>query len=57
LARCYSGLSTIDFFRWTTYQRVDAAAAERLALDVDAFARAEGLPGHAVAARAWAGDR
>ena len=56
LARCYSGLSTVDFFRWTTYQHVDAAAAERLALDVDAFARAEGLPGHAAAARAWAGE-
>ncbi len=57
LARCYSGLSTLDFFRWTTYQRVDAAAAARLAPDVDAFASAEGLPGHAAAARAWAGER
>lgn len=50
LARCYSGLSTVDFFRWTTYQRIDAAAASRLALDVATFARAEGLPGHAAAA-------
>ena len=57
LARCYSGLSTLDFFRWTTYQRVDAAAAARLAFDVDAFAAAEGLPGHAAAARAWSGER
>lgn len=57
LARCYSGLSTLDFFRWTTYQRVDAAAASRLASDVDVFASAEGLPGHAMAARAWAGTR
>jgi histidinol dehydrogenase len=57
LARCYSGLSTVDFFRWTTYQRVDAAAAAQMASDVDVFARAEGLPGHAAAARAWAGDR
>lgn len=55
LARCYSGLSTLDFVRWTTYQRVDAAAAARLAPDVDVFARAEDLPGHAAAARAWAG--
>jgi histidinol dehydrogenase len=57
LARAYSGLSTLDFFRWTTYQRVDAPAAARLAPDVDIFARAEGLPGHADAAMAWRGDR
>ncbi|MDE3150832.1 MAG: histidinol dehydrogenase [Gemmatimonadota bacterium] len=54
LARAYSGLSTLDFFRWTTFQRVDERAAAALADDVDAFARAEGLPGHAAAARAWA---
>ena len=54
-ARSYSGLSTLDFVRWTTYQRVDAAAAARLAPDVDIFATAEHLPGHASAARAWAG--
>jgi histidinol dehydrogenase len=53
LARCYSGLSTLDFVRWTTYQRVDPAAAARLASDVGIFADAEGLPGHASAARAW----
>lgn len=53
LARCYSGLSTLDFIRWTTYQRVDGAAAARLAPAVGALAEAEGLPGHAAAARAW----
>jgi histidinol dehydrogenase len=53
LARCYSGLSILDFFRWTTYQRVDRAAAARLAPDVAILADAEGLPGHARAARAW----
>jgi len=53
LARCYSGLSTLDFVRWTTYQRIDRDAAARLASDVGIFADAEGLPGHAVAARAW----
>ena len=53
LARSYSGLSTADFMRWTTYQRVSPAAAARLADDVGAFADAEGLPGHAAAARAW----
>jgi histidinol dehydrogenase len=55
LARSYSGLSTLDFVRWTTYQRVSPAAAARLASDVGVFADAEGLPGHAMAARAWAG--
>lgn len=53
LARSYSGLSTADFVRWTTYQRVDRAAAARLAQDVGTFADAEGLPAHAAAARAW----
>ena len=53
LARSYSGLSTLDFVRWTTYQRVSGNAAARLADDVGVFAEAEGLPGHAFAARAW----
>lgn len=53
LARSYSGLSTLDFVRWTTYQRVSPAAAARLAEDVGIFADAERLPGHAIAARAW----
>jgi histidinol dehydrogenase len=55
LARSYSGLSTLDFVRWTTYQRVTHAAAAALAADVGIFADAEGLPGHAAAARAWTG--
>jgi histidinol dehydrogenase len=53
LARSYSGLSTLDFVRWTTYQRVSRDAAARLADDVGVFADAEGLPGHASTARAW----
>jgi histidinol dehydrogenase len=53
LARSYSGLSTLDFVRWTTYQRVTPEAARRLADDVATFAEAERLPGHARAARAW----
>jgi histidinol dehydrogenase len=56
LARSYSGLSTLDFVRWTTYQRVTRAAAARLADDVGVFADAEGLGGHALAARAWRED-
>jgi histidinol dehydrogenase len=53
LARAYSGLSTLDFVRWTTYQRVSPDAAARMADDVGVFADAERLPGHAIAARAW----
>jgi len=53
LARSYSGLSTLDFIRWTTYQRVTPEAAAALSGDVAIFADAERLPGHALAARAW----
>jgi histidinol dehydrogenase len=56
LSRIWSGLSTIDFMRWTTYQRIDRATARALARDVDVFATAEGLPGHAAAARQWEGE-
>jgi histidinol dehydrogenase len=55
LARSYSGLSVLDFVRWTTYQRVSPAAASALAADVAIFAQAEGLTGHASAAAAWSG--
>jgi histidinol dehydrogenase len=54
LARSYSGLSTLDFVRWTTWQRVSAEAAGRMAGDVGVFADSEGLDAHARAARAWA---
>ncbi|HEX9483129.1 MAG TPA: histidinol dehydrogenase [Gemmatimonadaceae bacterium] len=57
LARAYSGLSTLDFVRWTTYQRVTRRAAARMSFDVAAFAEAEGLGGHAMAARAWAVEK
>lgn len=53
LARIWSGLSTLDFVRWTTWQRIDRTAARALAADVDVFATAEGLPAHAAAARQW----
>lgn len=53
LARGYSGLSTEDFCRWTTTQRITRGAARALAADVGIFADAEGLPGHAAAARQW----
>jgi histidinol dehydrogenase len=57
LARAYSGLSVLDFIRWTTYQCVSASAASSIARDVMVFAEAEGLPGHALAARAAGGIR
>lgn len=56
LARSYSGLSTVDFYRWTTLQEIDRAAAARLSADVAVLADAEGLPAHAAAARAWGTD-
>jgi histidinol dehydrogenase len=55
-ARCYSGLSTLDFVRWTTWQEVTPDAAASLADDVGRFADAEALPAHAAAARAWRFD-
>jgi histidinol dehydrogenase len=53
LARAYSGLSVLDFYRWTTYQRVTRDAAARLADDVGLLADSEGLFAHADAARGW----
>jgi histidinol dehydrogenase len=55
MGRAYSGLSTLDFLRWTTTQSVSPSAAERFADDTATFATAEGLPGHAAAAKAWGG--
>jgi histidinol dehydrogenase len=53
LARSYSGLSVLDFIRWTTYQTVSRVGAAGLAPDVGIFAQADGLPAHAAAARQW----
>lgn len=53
LARAWSGLSTLDFVRWTTWQTITPAAAAALAADTACFALAEGLPAHAAAAAAW----
>ncbi len=55
MTRCYSGLSTTDFVRWTSWQSITPAAAARLADDTGSLADAEGLGSHAAAARAWAG--
>jgi histidinol dehydrogenase len=51
LARAYSGLSTLDFIRWTTYQQLSDGAAAALAPATVTLAEAEGLPAHALAAR------
>jgi histidinol dehydrogenase len=53
LSRAYSGLSTIDFYRWTTWQRIDRTVAADFAEITGIFADAEGLPAHAAAARQW----
>jgi histidinol dehydrogenase len=53
LGHAYSGLSVLDFYRWTTYQRVTPEAAARLADDVGTLADSEGLFAHAEAARSW----
>lgn len=50
-ARVFSGLSVQEFYRWTTWQSVDAAAAAGMADATDLLARSEGLPAHAAAAR------
>jgi histidinol dehydrogenase len=57
LACSYSGLSTLDFIRWTTWQRISAVGARAMARDVAIFAEAEQLPGHAAAALARGGAR
>ena len=51
LARCYSGLSVLDFIRWTTYQDITPGAAAQLSSVTATLADAEGLPAHAAAAR------
>ena len=54
-ARWSSGLSPLDFVRWTTWQRVDKSAAASLAADVALLAHFEDLPNHARAARSAGG--
>ncbi|CAN5727118.1 hypothetical protein BH23GEM9_BH23GEM9_13340 [soil metagenome] len=49
-ARAFSGLSMLDFMRWTTYQELTPRAASTLAGPTVVLAVAEGLPAHALAA-------
>jgi histidinol dehydrogenase len=51
-ARFASGLRASDFVTVTSVVEMDAGAAERLAPEAAALARAEGLPGHARAMEA-----
>lgn len=55
LGRWYSGLSVLDFIRWTSVQKVSASAAVSLAEDTVPLAMAEGLPAHAATAAQWSG--
>ena len=50
-AQSFAGLSVLDFLRSWTYQEVSPDAARALADDTVRLAEAEGLPGHAAAAR------
>jgi len=56
LGRWYSGLSVLDFIRWTSVQRVSSSAAASLTADTVPFALAEGLPAHAATAAQWSGQ-
>ncbi|UCC27074.1 MAG: histidinol dehydrogenase [Gemmatimonadales bacterium] len=50
-ARSFSGLSALNFMRSFTWQEISPDAARGLAEPVAILAEAEGLPGHAAAAR------
>jgi histidinol dehydrogenase len=52
LSASFSGLSVTNFLRSWTVQELTPQAAEAMAEDVALLAEAEGLPGHASAARA-----
>jgi histidinol dehydrogenase len=51
MARAYGGLSTLDFVRFSTWQEVSDDAAAAMSAATALLADAEGLPGHAAAAR------
>jgi histidinol-phosphate aminotransferase len=51
MARAYSGLSIADFVREVTWQEMSPAGAAALSAPTATLAMAEGLPGHAAAAR------
>ncbi len=55
-ARKQSGLSVLDFVRFSTWQRISKQGASSLATDVVTFATCEGLFGHAASAAQWKSD-
>jgi histidinol dehydrogenase len=55
-ARSFSGLSTLDFLRFFTWQEVTPEGAAGMADAVARLAESEGLPAHAAAARARGGS-
>lgn len=54
-ARSYSGLSTLDFLRFYTWQDVSPEGGAAMSEAVARLAESEGLPGHAEAARVRGG--
>ena len=52
LAHSFSSLSTLDYLRMYTWQKIDGEAASAMSPAVERMAESEGLPGHAAAARA-----
>lgn len=50
-ARSFSGLGALDFLRSYTWQELSSEGAAAMSESVATLAEAEGLPGHAVAAR------
>ena len=52
LARSFSSLSTLHFLRMFSWQEITPEAAAAMSPAVERMAEAEGLPGHAAAARA-----
>ncbi len=51
--RAWSGLSVLEFMRWTSWQSITPAGAASLAAITATLAEAEGLPAHAASARVW----
>jgi histidinol dehydrogenase len=54
-ARSFSGLSVLDFLRFFTWQELSPEGAAAMSEDAARLAVAEGLPGHAEAARSRGG--
>ncbi|MHC4780723.1 MAG: histidinol dehydrogenase [Planctomycetota bacterium] len=52
VARSFSSLSTLHYLRLYTWQEISPEAASNMSDSVARMAEAEGLPGHAEAARA-----